>query len=268
MDILLDISKIARSSYYYHVKTRSVLNKHEAAKNEIKKIYDRHKGRYGYRRITLEMKNKGHVINHKTVSKLMYSLGLKSLIRRKKYISYKGDTSEAAPNLFKQDFTAEKPCLKWATDVTEFKVKDKKVYLSPIIELFNGEVVSYNLSETPNFKQVSDMLKDAFKTLNGHENLTLHSDQGWQYRMAKYKQMLNEKGITQSMSRKGNCYDNAIIENFFGTIKSELFYLKKYTSVEELKKDIKEYIAYYNQERIKLNLNGMSPINYRAHHYN
>jgi putative transposase len=268
LDILLDISKIARSSYYYHIKTSSVLNKHEAAKNEIKKIYDRHKGRYGYRRITLEMKNKGHAINHKTVSKLMSGLGLKSLIRRKKYISYKGDTNEAAPNLFKQDFKAGKPGLKWATDVTEFKVRDKKVYLSPIIELFNGEIVSYNLSETPNFQQVSDMLEDAFKTLKGQEKLTLHSDQGWQYRMARYKQMLSEKGITQSMSRKGNCYDNAIIENFFGTIKSELFYLKKYTSVDELKKDIKEYIDYYNKDRIKLNLNGMSPIKYRAHHHN
>jgi putative transposase len=112
------------------------------------------------------------------------------------------------------------------------------------------------------------MLEDAFKTLEEHQKPTLHSDQGWQYRMAKYKHMLNEKGITQSMSRKGNCYDNAIIENFFGTIKSEMFYLKKYTSVEELKNDIKEYIKYYNNDRIKLNLNGMSPIKYRAHHYN
>jgi putative transposase len=268
LDILLSISKTARSSYYYHVKTSSVLNKHEGAKKEINKIYNDHKGRYGYRRITLEMKNRGNVINHKTVSKLMSGLGLKSLIRRKRYISYKGDTNEAAPNLFKQDFKAEKPCMKWATDVTEFKVKDKKVYLSPIIELFNGEIISYNLSESPNFKQVSDMLRDAFKTLNGHQRPTLHSDQGWQYRMAKYKYMLNEQGITQSMSRKGNCYDNAIIENFFGTIKSEMFYLKKYTSVDELKKDIKEYIRYYNNDRIKLNLNGMSPIKYRAHHCN
>ena len=268
MSILLKISKIARSSYYYHVKTSAVLDKHERLKKEIRKIYDDHKGRYGYRRITLEMRNRGNVINHKTVSKIMYSLGLKSLIRRKRYISYKSDTNQAAPNLFKQNFTAEKPCLKWATDVTEFKVKDKKVYLSPIIELFNGEIISYNISDTPNFQQVSDMLKDAFKTLEGHEKLTLHSDQGWQYRMVKYKQMLIEKGITQSMSRKGNCYDNAIIENFFGTIKSEMFYLKKYASVDELKKDIKEYISYYNKDRIKLNLNGMSLIKYRAHHAN
>ncbi len=268
LDILLSISKTARSSYYYHVKTSAVLNKHEGAKKEIKKIYDNHMGRYGYRRITLEMKNRGNVINHKTVSKLMSGLGLKSLIRGKKYISYKGDTNEAAPNLFKQDFKAEKPFMKWATDVTEFKVKDRKVYLSPIIELFNGEIISYNLSESPNFKQVSDMLEDAFKTLNGQGNPVLHSDQGWQYRMTKYTQMLNEHGIIQSMSRKGNCYDNAIVENFFGTIKSEMFYLKKYTSIDELKKDIKDYIKYYNNDRIKLNLNGMSPIKYRAHHCN
>ncbi len=245
-----------------------MLNKYEGASKEINNIYNEHKGRYGYRRVTLEMKNRGYLINHKTVLKLMYSQGLKSLIRRKKYISYKSDTNEAAPNLFKQDFKADIPCIKWATDVTEFKVKDKKVYLSPIIELFNGEIISYNLSETPNFKQVSDMLEGAFKTLKGSEKLTLHSDQGWQYRMTRYKQMLNEQGIKQSMSRKGNCYDNAIIENFFGTIKSEMFYLKKYTSIDELKKDIKEYIRYYNNDRIKLNLNGMSPIKYRAHHHN
>lgn len=214
------------------------------------------------------MRNKGHDINHKTVSKLMGYLGLKSLIRKKKYSSYRGEMNEAAPNLIKQDFTASQPCLKWATDVTEFRVKDKKLYLSPVIELFNGEIISYNLSESPNFKQVSDMLKDSFKKLEGHEKLILHSDQGWQYRMAKYKQMLRKKGITQSMSRKGNCYDNAVIENFFGTIKSELFYLKKYSSIDELKKDIKEYIQYYNNDRIKINLNGMSPIKYRAHHFN
>lgn len=268
LDVLLDVSKTARSSYYYHIQTSSILHKHEDARKEIKSVYHTHKGRYGYRRITLEMKNRGYVINHKTVSKLMGSLGLRSMIRGKRYNSYKGDISEAAPNLFKQNFAADKPYLKWATDVTEFKVKDKKVYLSPVIELFNGEIISYNISDSPNFKQVSDMLQDAFKTLKGHQRPTLHSDQGWQYRMASYKQMLKQQGITQSMSRKGNCYDNAVVENFFGTIKSEMFYLKKYTSVNELKADITEYIAYYNNDRIRLNLKGMSPIKYRAHQCN
>lgn len=268
LDVLLDISKTARSSYYYHIQTSSILNKHDDAKKAISSIYHAHKGRYGYRRITLELKSRGYEINHKTVSKLMCSQGLKSMIRRKKYNSYKNVTNEVAPNLFKQNFAATEPNVKWATDVTEFKVRDKKVYLSPIIELFNGEIISYNISDSPNFKQVSDMLKDAFKTLKGNVKPTLHSDQGWQYRMTSYKQMLSEQGVKQSMSRKGNCYDNAIMENFFGTIKSEMFYLKKYASIKELKKDIKEYIRYYNNDRIRLNLKGMSPINYRAHHYN
>lgn len=259
---------MARSSYYYHIKTKSVLKKHAAAQDQIKKIYHRHKGRYGYRRITLELKNEGHIINHKTVSMLMSTLGLKSLIRRKKYRSYKGEIGKIAPNLLKRKFSAIQPNQKWATDITEFKVGEKKLYLSPIIELFNGEIISYNLSESPNFKQVSDMLNKAFKKIDVKKRLILHSDQGWQYQMKEYQRMLKEKGIKQSMSRKGNCLDNAVIENFFGIIKSELFYQKKYSEINELKKDIKEYIEYYNNDRIKLNLKGMSPIKYRAHHIN
>jgi len=259
---------MARSSYYYHLKTKSVLRKHDVAQDQIKKIYHRHKGRYGYRRITLEMKNEGCIINHKTVSKLMGTLGLKSLIRRKKYRSYKGELGKIAPNLLNRDFNSEQPCQKWATDITEFKVGDKKLYLSPIIELFNGEILSYKLSESPNFEQVSLMLKDAFKKINRNTNLILHSDQGWQYQMKEYQRMLKKKGIRQSMSRKGNCLDNAVIENFFGIIKSELFYLNKYSEINELKQDIKNYIEYYNNDRIKLNLKGMSPIKYRAHHIN
>nr|WP_232324752.1 IS3 family transposase [Pedobacter cryoconitis] len=266
--LLLDIFKMARSSFYYHLKTKSILRKHDTAQDQIKKIYHRHKGRYGYRRITLEMKNKGCIINHKTVSKLMGRLELKSLIRRKKYRSYKGEVGKIAPNLLNRNFSSSQPCQKWATDITEFKVGDKKLYLSPIIELFNGEIISYNLSESPNFEQVSLMMKDAFKKIDSNTNLILHSDQGWQYQMKKYQQMLKKKGIRQSMSRKGNCLDNAVIENFFGIIKSELFYLKKYNKINDLKQDIEEYIEYYNNDRIKLNLKGMSPIKYRAHYIN
>ena len=141
------------------------------------------------------------------------------------------------------------------------------MYLSPIIDLFNQEIVSYELTERPVFNQVVMMLKKAFKKIPNNTNLTLHSDQGWQYQMKQYQHLLKEKGIMQSMSRKGNCLDNAIIENFFGTLKSELFYLKKYKSVDQLKKEINEYINYYNNERIKSNLNKMSPKQYRAHYY-
>lgn len=256
---------MAKSSYYYHLKTRSVLSKHDDAKAQIKSIYHRHKGRYGYRRVALQMKHEGCVINHKTVLKLMSTLGLKSLIRRKKYRSYKGEIGRTVPNLLNRNFTATRPGQKWATDITEFKVGEKKLYLSPVIELFNGEIISYNLSESPNFEQVCLMLKDAFRKVDNAPNLILHSDQGWQYQMKRYQCLLKEKGIRQSMSRKGNCLDNAVIENFFGIIKSELFYLHKYKDIKELKKDITAYIKYYNNERIKLNLKGMSPVKYRAH---
>lgn len=197
----------------------------------------------------------------------MKALGLQSLIRRKKYKSYKGEQGKISPNILQRKFKADKPNQKWVTDITEFKVKDKKLYLSPILDLYNQEIISYELSERPVFNQVVLMLKKAFKKVNNTKDLVVHSDQGWQYQMKQYQSLLKEKGIIQSMSRKGNCLDNAIIENFFGTLKSELFYLKKFDSIQELKKEIKEYIYYYNEIRIKSNLNKMSPIQYRTHFY-
>ncbi|MEN9908873.1 MAG: hypothetical protein RLZZ540_2022 [Bacteroidota bacterium] len=258
---------MARSSYYYYEKKHQIIDKYKEIKTLIHQIYHQHKGRFGYRRITLEIKNKGILINHKTVLRLMNLLGLKSLIRVKKYKSYKGQQGKIAPNILDRNFKAAMPNQKWATDVTEFNVSGKKLYLSPIIDLFNGEIISYELSERPHFKQIVNMLEKSFRKIPNNTNLILHSDQGWQYQMNQYRVLLKEKGIKQSMSRKGNCLDNAIIENFFGTLKSELFYLKKYSSINQLKKEIIEYINYYNNDRIKLNLKGMSPIQYRAHHY-
>jgi putative transposase len=197
----------------------------------------------------------------------MKLLGLKSIIRIKKYKSYKGEQGKIAPNILERNFKATAPNQKWATDITEFNVSGKKLYLSPIIDLFNQEIISYELSERPVFNQVVTMLKKAFKKIPNNSDLTLHSDQGWQYQMKHYQYLLKQKGITQSMSRKGNCLDNAIIENFFGILKSELFYIKKFSSIEQLKNEIKQYINYYNNERIKSNLKGMSPIKYRAHYY-
>ena len=187
---------------------------------------------------------------------------------RKKYKSYKGEQGKIAPNILQRIFKADRPNQKWVTDITEFKVKDKKLYLSPIMDLYNQEIISYELSERPVFNQVTQMLKKAFKITKDTKDLILHSDQGWQYQMKQYQALLNKKGIVQSMSRKGNCLDNAIIENFFGILKSELFYLQKFNSIDELKKEIKQYIYYYNNERIKSNLNKMSPIQYRTHFYN
>ena len=267
LTILLDCLDMARSSFYYHSKQAATADKYFEVKEMIKRIYYRHKGRFGYRRVTLLLRQQGLLINHKTVLRLMGVLKLKSVIRLKKYKSYKGEQGKIAPNLLNRTFKAEKPNQKWATDVTEFNVSGKKLYLSPIIDLYNQEIVSYELSESPNFNSVMAMLDKAFKKVNIKEPLLLHSDQGWQYQMKQYQHSLQKNKITQSMSRKGNCLDNAVIENFFGIIKSELFYLKKYDSIEQLKKEINQYINYYNYDRIKLNLNGMSPIQYRAHYY-
>ena len=267
LNLLLDRTNMARSSFYYHQKQSKLPDKHEAIKELIKAIYHKHKGRYGYRRITDDLNNKAIIINHKTVLKLMKLLGLKSVIRVKKYKSYKGEHGKIAPNILERNFKASAPNQKWATDITEFNISGKKLYLSPIIDLFNQEIISYELTERPVFNQVVMMLKKAFKKIPDNTNLTLHSDQGWQYQLKRYQMLLKEKGITQSMSRKGNCLDNAIIENFFGILKSELFYIKKFKTIEELKQEIEQYINYYNNVRIKSNLNKMSPIQYRAHYY-
>lgn len=255
---------MARSTFYYHLK-RSKHDKYTREKDEITNIYHEHKGRYGYRRITAEMNNRGYVINHKTVLKLMTACGLKCQVRLKKYRSYKGETGKIAPNLLNRDFVANKPNQKWVTDVTEFSLFGQKLYLSPIMDLYNREIVSYNISQRATFHQTMKMLDDAFKKLPKKINLVIHSDQGWQYQMKRYQYLLREKGIHQSMSRKGNCLDNAVMENFFGLLKSELLYLQKFKSMEHFRKELDEYIHYYNNKRIKTDLKNMSPVQYRTH---
>lgn len=224
---------MARSSFYYYQKRFQMKDKYAEIKQLIKHIYHKHKGRLGYRRITLLLKEKGIIINHKTVLRLMKVLGIKSIIRVKKYKSYRGEQGRIAPNILERNFKAVIPNQKWATDVTEFNVSGNKLYLSPIIDLFNGEIISYDLSERPIFSQIVRMLKKSFRKIKNTDNIILHSDQGWQYQMKSYQNLLKEKDIIQSMSRKGNCLDNAVIENFFGTIKSEMFYTKKFGSVQE-----------------------------------
>lgn len=255
---------MARSSFYYYRKMARFADKYQEIKSRIKSIYHRHKGRYGYRRIYLVLRQEGYLINHKTVLRLMNTLKLKSRIRVKKYRSYRGEEGRIVPNLLARNFKAHAPNQKWATDITEFKVQGEKLYLSPIIDLFNGEIISHNISERPAFNQITDMLKKSFSKLKKGQQPLLHSDQGWQYQMKRYQKILADKGIVQSMSRKGNCLDNAVIENFFGTIKSELFYTKKFSSTAELRKEINEYIKYYNHDRIRLNLKGKSPVQYRT----
>ena len=210
-------------------------DKYESEKQEIQEIYNANKGRYGYRRITIAMRNKGYAINHKTVQKLMNILGLKGKQRKNdKYHSYKGTVGKIADNLLKRNFKADKPFEKITTDVTQFKIGDEKVYLSPVLDLFNNEIVSYSISTSPNLEQVREMLYGLFEKLPADATPIFHSDQGWQYQHTEYQRLLVEHNITQSMSRKGNCMDNGAMENFFDGLKVKMFYGKKFESVNAL----------------------------------
>lgn len=252
-----------RSTYYYYVKKAKQPDKYKEIKEEILNIFHENQGRYGYRRITMELRNRGFCINHKTVQKLMKELNLKCMVRMKKYRSYKGEIGKIAPNLINREFKAEAPNRKWTTDITEFSLFGEKVYLSPILDMYNGEIISYKISDRPVLKQVLDMLDDAFAKIPDDTNLIFHSDQGWQYQHKQYQHRLKKKGIVQSMSRKGNCLDNAVMENFFGLLKSELLYLREFSSMDEFIVELEKYIDYYNNKRIKSKLKGLSPVQYR-----
>ena len=195
----------------------------------------------------------------------MRSMGLHGKRRKSKYKSYKGEVGKIAPNILNRDFATSKPYEKLATDVTEFAVCDCKIYLSPIIDLHNKEVISYSISKSPDFWQTKEMLQGLFDKLPQGVTPILHSDQGWQYQMREFQRQLKEHNILQSMSRKGNCLDNSVIENFFGRLKVEMYYGEKFQTVDEFVHRLEEYIHYWNNERISLKLKGMSPVKYRTH---
>lgn len=263
---LLKVVALAKSSFYYWDEARQKPDKHASTKQLIKTIFERHRARYGYRRVAQELRNGGQQIHANTVRQLMKALDLKSVQRRKKYVSYKGEVGIAAPNLLNREFSAKKPHEKWVTDVTEFKVGDQKLYFSPVKDLFNGEIIAYSVDTRPKFELVTSMLKKAFRKLRPADKPMLHSDQGWHYRMGSYRKILSDREIVQSMSRKGNCHDNASMESFFGVVKSEWFHTQKFTSIEQLKKELAAYVRYYNHERISLVHDGLSPVQYRLRH--
>ena len=264
VSLLIDVAGIPRSTYYYYVKHRTDEDKYKDIKEEIANIFAENKGRYGYRRITKELCNRNYVINHKTVQRLMKELGLVCRVRMKKYQSFKGEVGKIAPNLLERDFATEKPNEKWVTDVTEFSLFGQKLYLSPILDLHSGDIVSYTIFERPFLSMVTEMLEQAFEKIPNDTNLILHSDQGWHYQHKQYQKMLKDKGIRQSMSRKGNCLDNAVMENFFGLLKTELLYLQDFDSINQFRVELEDYLDYYNNRRIKLKLNGLTPVQHRS----
>ena len=256
---------MAKSTFYYSNKPKP--DKWAVERQRIAELYHENMGRYGYRRLTLAMRNEGYSINGKTVRRLMAEAGVKCEVRMKKYKSYKGEIGKIAPNLLERDFQADMPHKKMVTDVTEFHLFGVKIYLSPVLDLYNSELVFYTIYRHPVLDMVKDMIAGTVAIIGDDTNAILHSDQGWQYQHKDYQKLLKDNHIIQSMSRKGNCLDNAVMENFFGLLKSELLYLQKFDSIEQFLKELDEYLRYYNEKRIKVKLNGMSPVQYRTHNH-
>ena len=263
---LLEAIGLSRSTYYYEIgKTDAVKERNADLSSEITNIFNENKERYGVRRVYQELLNRGFQVNHKRVQRIMNQLSLKGKRPKEKYHSYKGDVGKVADNIINRDFSTEKPLQKWTTDVSQFNLPWGKCYISPILDMNTNEVISYNLSLSPNMAQVKDMLNKAFKRFPSVQGLVMHSDQGWQYQHVFYREELKKHGIIQSMSRKGNCYDNCIMETFFGRLKNEMFYgfEKNYPSFEIFSKAIADYIDYYNNRRIQAKTKWMPPSKFR-----
>ena len=279
---LLRICRIAKSSYYYGLKAlKAKESKDKELRDKILEIYQKSHCRYGFKRITLVLNNgSNEPINHKRVQRIMHELGIFGIQGKNgKYHSYKNDNGEHKENLllekeideenhrttFKRHFETTGPNQKWTTDVSEFKHKDGKLYLSPILDMFDGSIISYDISLHPDFSQTKRMIDKAFNQYDNLEGLIFHSDQGWQYQMKQYGLWLKSRGIKQSFSRKGNCMDNSLMENFFGLLKNEMYYGHEYEfkSIDDLKKAIEDYIKWYNEERINVKRKGLSPLEYR-----
>lgn len=262
-ELLLKAAQLPRATYYYHVQRMKSEDKYAEVEEQITNIFHENRGRYGYRRITLELRNRGYCVNHKTVQRLMKKLNLVCKVRMKKYRSYKGEVGKIAPNLLDRNFGTEAPNQKWVTDVTEFSLFGEKRYLSVILDLYSSDIVSYTISDRPILSMVMDMVSQSLPTLPPGAAPILHSDQGWQYQHKHYQKLLKDNGIRQSMSRKGNCLDNAVMENFFGLLKSELLYLQDFESIEHFCYELVDYLDYYNHRRIKAKLKGLPPAIHR-----
>jgi len=262
---LLKLAKLPRSTFYYQQQALQAADKYQQLKDQIRMLFERHRGRYGYRRITAELRQLGHHVNHKLVQRQMGMLGLKSLVRPKKYRSFKGEVGQAAPHELQRQFTAKAANQKWVTDVTEFNVAGEKLYLSPVLDLYNGEIIAFETSKRPVFDLVNSMLKKALAKLGPEDKPMLHSDQGWHYRMPAFQRQLRERELVQSMSRKGNCYDNAAMESFFATLKRERVYHEHYYTHAQARASVFEYIeVFYNRKRRHSSLGYTSPVEFEA----
>ena len=281
----MKVSELAKSTYEYYKSDKhlNAVQRKETKDEEIlaiiKPVFEKHKSRYGYRRVQSEAKSELKGVNHKRIQRIMRENELFGKQPKHKYHSYKGDDGEYKENLLldkivdeqtsvvtlERNFTTTAPNQKWTTDVSMFKISAGKLYLSPIMDMFDHSIISYDISITADFNQTKQMIDSAFNQFDDLSGLIFHSDQGWQYQMKPYKKWLKDKGIQQSFSRKGNCMDNSLMENFFGLMKNEMFYGEEATfeTLDDLKAAMEEYIRYYNEERISLKRKGLTPLQFR-----
>lgn len=256
---------MARSTYFYHQARIAQPDKHADLKEAITAIFNGSMRRYGYRRVLTELRIQGWQVNHKLVHKLMSQMGLKSKARlRRKYNSYQGVVSAIAENVLDRDFAPDAPNTVWVSDVTEFRVAGRKVYLSPIMDLFDRSILAYELSLSPNTVFTAKSLSDAICRYFPAAGLVVHTDQGFQYQHSSWKKLIDSVGGVQSMSRKGNCYDNAVMENFFGHLKSEMYHGETFAGVEDFCRAVDDYIFWYNNVRVQERIKGLAPMCYRS----
>jgi len=257
---------IPSSTYYSNLKKRTYKEKNSDIYLIIQNIFESSNNSYGVKRMKIAIKNEyGLIINKKKISRIMRDLNLKVKLQKGKYKSYKGKRGKICKNIINRNFKSYKPLKKITTDVTEFELPFGKVYLQPFLDMYNGEILCYQISKYTTFEPTRKLFNKLIKKYKNRLNKTIfHSDQGWQYQTTWYQNKIEELGCFQSMSRKGNCLDNSVMENFFGRLKMEIFYGKvfDYKDYNHFKKAIENYINYYNLKRIKTKL-GMSPVQYR-----
>jgi putative transposase len=272
---ILAVVRFPKATYMYWQKRFDRVDPNKELEDKIIEIHEEHKD-FGYRRMHAILRKQGFLVNKKRVQRIMQKLGLQvtSFTRKsRRYNSYKGKVGKIAPNRINRRFHTSIPHQKITTDTTEFKYYEidekgrmviKKLYLDPFLDMFNGEILCYGISKNPSAMSILSAQKQAIEiTSDCLYRRTFHSDRGWAYQMSAYSQALKENKIFQSMSRKGNCYDNSIMENFFGILKQEIYYGNTYYSFDDLKEAIEKYIKYYNEKRIKEKLGWMSPVEYR-----
>jgi putative transposase len=261
---LCELFNVSRSGYYAYLK-RGNVDRDQSSKELLKAVYDRYEGKYGYRQIQLFLLQDHQVWwNHKKVLRLMQALGLQAKIRRKHRCNYASSVGgRVAENVLKRDFKAQVPNQKWVTDITQFRVLDTWVYLSVIKDLFNNETVAYHTSLRNDNQLVLETFKMAFEKTKDVTGLIIHSDQGFQYTSYAYHDMLQQVGAQISMSRRGNCYDNASMESFFSHLKTEGLYPYDIRSMSEAQRRIEDFIHFYNHNRPQRKLKKLSPVQYR-----